>query len=248
MRALATIYRRELAGLFLTPLGWVLFFLALVVNGIYFWVYVQLTGGRADEALAFSLGQALPFWAVMVLLPPLITMRMVSEEGRSGMLEFLLTAPVRDSAVVLGKALAATTFLALLWSTALVHGLLLQALGAPPDWGQVAAGLTGAVLASALFTSLGLVASALTNTPLLAAFLALVFNLGMLSLPMLEGALRGLDPVLREAVMRKVDVFQHYQGSFVRGVLDSADVVFFLAWTGVFLFLATRLLEARRWW
>jgi ABC-2 type transport system permease protein len=248
VRGLVTIYRRELAGLFLTPLGWVLFFLALVVNGLYFTAFLRATAGRVDESLALSLGQALPYWAIMVLVPPLLTMRMISEEARDGMLEFLLTSPVRDSSVILGKALAATTFLTALWSTNLVYAAVCAALGAAPDWGQVATALVGSVLVSALFCSLGLVASALTSTPLLAAFLALVFNIGMLSLRFVEGFLRGVDPALRETLMRKVDVILHFQTSFVRGALDTADVVFFLAWTGVFLFLATRLLETRRWW
>lgn len=248
MRGVVTIYRREIAGLFLTPLGWALFFLALVINGLYFSAYVGHTGGQVDEALSLSLGNGLPYWAVMILLPPLLTMRMISEESRTGMLEFLLTAPVTDGAVVAGKALAATTFLGLLWSTNVVYALVLHALGGVPDWGQVATGVAGSVLVSALFCSLGLVASALTSTPLLAAFLALVFNVGMLSLRFLEGALGRMDPELRETLLRKVDVLLHFQSSFVRGSLDTADIVFFLAWTAVFLFLATRLLEARRWW
>jgi ABC-2 type transport system permease protein len=248
VRGTATIYRRELAGLFLNPLGWVLFFLAMVVNGLYFSAYVQATEGDVEGSLGLALGQGLPFWAIMVLLPPLLTMRMISEEARSGMLEFLLTAPVRDAAVVLGKALAATTFLGLLWGTNAIYALLLSALGGQPDWGALATGIGGAVLVSAFFCSLGLVASALTSTPLLAAFLALVFNIGVLSLRFLDGLLSGLDATLRETILRKVDVILHYQSSFVRGALDTADVVFFLAWTAVFLFLATRVMEARRWW
>lgn len=248
MRGFWVVYRREMAGLFFTPLGWVLFFFALVVNGLYFNAYLQATGGDVGESLALSLGQGYPFWAVMMLLPPLLTMRMVSEEARSGMLEFLLTAPVRDVSVIVGKALAATTFLGLLWSSNVVYGLISSGLGAAPDWGHVGIALLGAVLVSALFSSIGLVASTLTNTPLLAAFLAFVLNVGMLSLRFLEGALKGLDPFTRESLMRKVDVIAHFQSSFVRGALDTADVAFFVAWTAVFLFLATRLLEARRWW
>ncbi len=248
MRGALTIYRRELAALFLTPLGWVLFFLALIVNGMYFTAFVQATGGQVNESLSLSLGQALPYWAIMVLVPPLLTMRMISEEARDGMLEFILTAPIRDAAVITGKALAATTFLSALWSTSLVYAVLCAMLGGSPDWGQVGTALFGSVLVSALFCSLGLVASALTSTPLLAALLGLVFNVCMLSMRFLEGVLKGVDAQLRETLMRKVDVILHFQSSFVRGALDTADIVFFLGWTAVFLFLATRLLEARRWW
>ena len=237
-----------MAGLFLTPLGWVLFLLALVVNGLYFSTYVQVTGGDIGASLSLALGGGYPFWVIMVLFPPLLTMRMISEEARSGMLEFLLTAPIRDVSVIVGKALAATSFLALLMSTNLVYALICQGLGATLDWGHIATSLFGTVLVSALFCSIGLVASTLTNTPLIAAFLGVFLNVVMLSMRYLEGVLKGFDPLVRESLMRKVDVLGHFQGSFVRGALDSADIVFFFGWTGVFLFLATRLLEARRWW
>lgn len=248
MRGVLIVFRREMAGLFLTPLGWVLFLLALVVNGLYFTAYIQVTGGDVGTSLSLALGDGYPFWVVMVLLPPLLTMRMVSEEARSGMLEFLLTAPIRDVSVIVGKALAATCFLALLLSSNLVYALICSGLGATLDWGHILTALFGAVLVSGLFCSIGIVASTLTNTPLLAAFLGFFLNVVMLSMRFLEGALKSFDASTREALMRKVDIVAHFQGSFVRGALDSADIVFFLAWTSVFLFLATRLLEARRWW
>ncbi len=247
MKGVATIYRRELAGLFLTPLGWVLFFLAMILNGLYFSAYFRATEGGVNDSLGLVLGQSLlPFWVVMVLLPPLLTMRMISEDARSGMLEFLLTAPVRDAAVIAGKALAATTFLGLLWSTNGLYALLLSALGGSPDWGLVGANIAGALLVSALFTSFGLVASALTSTPLLAGFLAFVFNIAVVSISFVRLPGAG-DSELVETIVRKVDVLAHFQ-SFSTGALDTADLVFFLAWTIVSLFLATRLLEARRWW
>ena len=242
------VFRREMAGLFLTPLGWVLFLLALVVNGLYFTAFIQVTGGDVGASLSLALGGGYPFWVIMVLLPPLLTMRMVSEEARSGMLEFLLTAPIRDVSVILGKALAATSFLGLLFGSNLIYALICMSLGATLDWGHIATAMFGTVLVSALFCSIGLVASTLTNTPLIAAFLGFFLNVVMLSLRFLEGTLKGLDAGLRESLMRKVDVIAHFQSSFVRGALDTADIVFFLGWTGVFLFLATRLLEARRWW
>jgi ABC-2 type transport system permease protein len=248
VRGMLIIFRREMAGLFLTPLGWILFLLALIVNGFYFTFYIQGTGGNVGDSLSLALGGGYLFWVIMVLLPPLLTMRMISEEGRSGMLEFLLTAPIRDVSVIAGKALAATCFLSLLWSSNLIYAAICEGLGATADWGHMGASLLGMILLSALFSSIGLVASTLTNTPLLAAFLGFFFNILMLSLGFLEGALRGLEPAVRESVMRKVDIIGHFQSSFVRGALDSADIVFFLGWTGVFLFLATRLLEARRWW
>jgi len=248
MRGVLTIYRRELSGLFFGPLAWVLLCLGLLYNGFFFLFYLKSGGGLVNQALELSLGGGLPFWFLMVLLPPLLTMRMISEESRSGMLEFLLTAPVTDSALVLGKALAATTFLGLVFAVVPLYGALLALLGAPPDWGQIATGYAGAVLTGALFSALGLFASALSGTPLLAAFLATLANLAVVFLPFASAGVRGYAPRVFDWIGERVSVIGAFQGSFLTGALDSSHVVFFLAWTAVFLFAATRAIEARRWW
>lgn len=247
MSGLWTILRRELAGLFFSPLAWVLLFAALALNGAMFVLYVGLTDGAVDDSLSNALGTAWPYWAMMAVLPPLLTMKMVSEESRAGVLEFLLTAPVSDWAVVAGKLLAATTFMALLWSSALFYGLALAWLGAAPDWPVLLGSYLGAVLVSALFCGIGLVASAGTGTPLLAAFLAFVANIVVLLLPFLAKLAGAAPDNWRGAFSRRVDVIARVQGSFTLGVIDSSHVIFFVVWTLFALFLATRLVESRRW-
>lgn len=247
MSGVLAIYRRELAGMFLAPLAWILLCLTLVYNGFFFSSFLAASGGEVNQSLMFVLGQSLSSWFLMAVLPPLITMRMISEESRSGMLEFLLTAPVSDAAVIAGKALAATTFMALVWSCVPLYALVVQLLGAQPDWGVVLVGTLGAVLVSALFTGIGLVASALSSTPVLAAFLAMLVNLVLVFLPTM---LHRADVAARGPLhwlLARIDVMANFQGSFLSGALDSAHVVFFLAWTLGLLFLAVRLVESRRW-
>ena len=243
-----TIYRRELAGLFFSPLAWVLLSIALAFNGFFFVLSVKGYGGDVLQSMSFLLGGSYTFWMLVVLLPPLLTMRMFSEEARTGVLEFLLTAPVTDFAVVLGKLLAATTLMAVLWSSAFVYGLALAALGTPPDWAPLVSGVCGATLVSALFCAVGLAVSALSNTPLLAAFFATIANAAILSLPFLD-ALLALPPAspLRVA-LGHANVITQFQASFVVGALDTKHVLFFVVWTAFFSFVATRVLEARRWW
>jgi ABC-2 type transport system permease protein len=241
------IFRRELAGLFFGPLAWVLLCAALVLNGALFTLYLEGYGGDTGLCVRFAMGESAPYWAVMIVLPPLLTMKMISEEARSGQLEFLLTAPVTDLAVVLGKCLAATAFMALLWASVLVYGLTIQALGTTPDWGPLLGAYAGAVLTSALFTAIGLVASAATGTPLLAAFLAFIANTALLLAPHLLGLLGAHPENWIGAVSRGVNVVARLQGSFVSGEVDTAHLVFFVAWTAFCLFLSTRLLESRRW-
>lgn len=246
MNGLLTIFRRELAGLFLLPVAWILFFLTLLYHAFWFTAFLRTEGGEVNQAMMLSLGSAWSFWILATVLPPLLTMRMISEETRSGMLEFLLTAPVGDAAVVCGKALAATTFMGLVWLAIPIYGLLVQGLGAPPDWGLVLSAWLGAVLVSGLFAAIGLAYSALCSTPILAAFFGIVTNMLLLFLPLLERFEFG-QATLLSAVLSKLDVVAHLQGSFQTGAIDSAHLVFFLAWGSAVLFIATRLVERKRW-
>ena len=247
MKGLGALYRRELAGLFFAPLAWILFFLTLLYNGFWFLFFLEQNGGEVNRSLMWMLGGTQTFWWVAMFLPPLLTMRMISEESRSGLLEFLLTAPVSDAAVVVGKALAATTFLALVWGSVWGYAVVLALLGAPPDWGLLFTVWTGAVLVSAMFSALGLVASALSGTPLVAAFLAFVGNFALVWTPVLVRSVRGVSPAFKQDVLKRFDLVGLLQRSFLTGALDSAHVVFFLAWTALFLFMAVRIIEARRW-
>ncbi len=247
MRGLAAVYRRELAGLFLQPLAWILGGLVLAFDALVFLRALESeSGGDVDDALALVLGGGFPFWILCALLAPLVTMRMISEESRGGQLEFLLTAPVTDAALVGGKALAATTFFALLWASVPLYGACVAALGAPPDWGVLATAWLGATLVCALFSAVGLAASAASDTPLLAAFLAAVANLGFFWGAKLGQGARARSR-LADWLLEKMDVTAAYQGSFQTGALDSTHVVVFVAWTLAFLFLAVRLVESRRW-
>ena len=190
-------------------------------------------------SLRYTLGAS----TALLFLPPLLTMRMISEEDRTGMLEFLLTAPVSDASVVTGKFLAALTFMTLFWSSKLVYAVVIAALGVPPDWAPLLGGFLGAVFVSGLFCALGLVASAAFSTPMLAAFMAFVANIVVLFLPLFAG-LSESDRIAELALALSVSA--HFE-LFLRGVLDSSGIVFFLVWTAVALFVSVRLVEARRW-
>jgi ABC-2 type transport system permease protein len=246
VRGALVIYRRELAALFLQPVAWVLLALALALNG---WVFTYLLAatGDAREALEVALGSGTPYWLLALVLPPLVTMRMVSEEARSGMLELVLTAPVRDAALVVGKVLAATTFMAVLWAGALVYAAALAARGVAIDWGALAGAYLGAVAVALLFSSIGILASAISGTPLVAAFLAATLCALLLVVPLLLGSARWLGRDLAEAIVRRASILARLSNSFLRGVLDTGDLVFFAAAAALAMFLATRAIESRRW-
>lgn len=245
MKGVATILRRELAGLFYSPLAWILLCVGLFTVGWDFTTALEKLRGDVVAGMYYAAGgPGSMYWGVMIFLPPLLTMRMISEEARTGMLEFLQTAPVSDLAVVLGKFLAAWTFMALFWTCLLVYGATVHALGVPPDWGSVVGGYLGALAVSGLFCAIGLLCSALTGTPLVAAFLGMVANVAAIRLPELAAL-----PDIRwlEKGSGMVDLVSSLDRGFLAGVLDTQVVAFFGVWTALFLFLSVRAVEARRW-
>jgi ABC-2 type transport system permease protein len=241
VRGLAAIWRRELAALFLGPLAWTLLFLAFCFGGWIFLAQLRGSGGDVDFAARYAL--FISFYAGVVAAP-LVTMRMISEESRAGLLEYLLTAPISDAAVVTGKFLAATSFFAILSASVFVYSAVLAAEGAAPDFGVVACGYTGIVLASGLFCAIGMVASSLTSTPIVAAFAAVILDLALILAPQVA-ALSEATWVGKAAA--RIDVTGRLSSSFLLGAFDSAHVVFFVAATAFLLFLAVRVVEARRW-
>ncbi len=246
MKGWSVIYRREMAGFFFAPLVWILFCLALLYQAFFFLLALRAFGGEVNRALAFMLGGGAPFWVLMVILPPLLTMRMISEESRSGVLEFLLTAPVSDASVIVGKALAAASIMGVILGTTLLYGIVVQLLGAPPDWGQLVMAWIGAFFVSFLFTSLGIVASTCSGTPLVAAFFAMVLNIIFVAAPLAGAPAGPLGDVLGWG-LEKINVIAHFQGSFLTGAFDTAHMTFFVAWIAALLFLGVRLIESRRW-
>ncbi|QDV07479.1 ABC-2 family transporter protein [Planctomycetes bacterium Poly30] len=260
MTGALVVARRELTGLFMAPFTWIVLLVVLLLNGLLFNSYLVRSGGNITATLNASMSEG-SFWVWMVFLPALLSMRLIAEESRNGTLEYLLTAPVGDLAVVVGKFLAATLFLGLVWTSALVYAGALDYVGGSPDWPAIIGTWVGTLLVSGLFVSIGMLASTFTATPLLAAFLSMVACVLWLTLPWL--ALLALSNVLpyfaetgaelkalserAETVVGSMDAIGHFQRSFQVGVIDSAEVIFFFAWTGLFLFLTARSLEARRW-
>jgi ABC-2 type transport system permease protein len=166
-------------------------------------------------------------------------MRQWSEEQRSGTLEVLLTAPVTEFQVVLGKFLGSFLFYLFLWAPTLVYVVILSR-HSRLDWGPVAAGYLGVVLLGAMFLSMGLLTSALVRNQIVAAVFAFALLVVVFSFGLVEGLVT--DPVLK-AVLSHMNLWDHMD-DFSRGLVDTRRVVYQLSVTGLFLFLATKALEA----
>jgi ABC-2 type transport system permease protein len=178
---------------------------------------------------------------LLIFAPPL-TMRLLAEEQRMGTLELLLTSPVRDWEVVLGKFLASLAVLLLTVVLTFAYGLMMKIYG-NADVGPMAAGYLGLLLSGGALLSIGILTSSMTQNQVVAAVLGVVI---ILVLWIITGANQFVrDPVLTQ-VLNQLGFFEHTQ-NFWRGVIDTNDIVYFVSLIALALFLATRILETRRW-
>ena len=248
------ILGRELRSFFLSPMAYVLAFLFVVLRAIdTSFLVSSAAAGRLDMDL-FPLHYTTATNGLLfmgVLVPPLLTMRLFAEERRSGSMELLMTTPVSDTEVVMGKWLASLVFYLVLWVPSLALLLLLQGEGfldqAMPA-GAVFTSHLWILLLGGLPLASGIFFSSLTTNQLVASLIGIVANLLLLFGPLLLDRL-GKAPKegLRLEVFRQCYILEHVSGGFGRGLVDSAPVGFYLSLTAVFLFLTIRSVEARKW-
>lgn len=235
MRSVLTLWKKELRIYFVSPLAYVFLSAFLFLAGLFFYLGVTLTGEASMRVLLGNLA------ITQLFVLPMLTMRHFAEERRLGTLELLLTAPVSLGAIVLGKWLASLTLCLLMFVGTLVFPAVLAYYG-DPDWGVVFTSYLGLVCVASAFCAAGLFASSLTDDQVAAGLMGIVILLPF----WLVGRAEALLPEAWADLVRPLSVLVHLD-SFNRGVLDSADLFYFVAFTGVFLFLTFRSLESRRW-
>ncbi|MFG0330169.1 MAG: ABC transporter permease [Phycisphaerales bacterium] len=236
-RALA-IARREFTSYFTTPVGYVVIALFLFVSGYLFWLSVLSTGVEATMRGFFSITMML-----LLFIAPAISMRLLSEELRLGTIETLMTCPISDAQVVIGKWLAALGFFLAMLAPTLVFVLTL-AIYADPDFGPIFSGYLGLALVGSLYLALGALASTFWASQILSYLLALFFWLAFF------GVTNWLPRSLPDPwsdMLYWMSIFQRYDDSFGKGVIDLGSVVYFLSGTVLFLAIAIKTLEVRRW-
>ncbi len=239
MKATVAIASRELSSMFRLPVGWVVTALFMLLTGTVF-AYLILAPGQIASMRVFF---AVSGWLLLPVVPA-VSMRLLSEEFRSGTIEPLLTSPVSDAAVVIGKYLGGLAFLMLMFVPTLALVGILAVLSDPkPDPGPILAGYLSVALLGALYLSVGLFVSSLTSNQTL-AFLGTLFVLllmMMLAFVPVEKLPLALRPMLNAALIKpRID-------DFAKGVIDLSHVVFFLSVSCWFVVLTTLTLESRRW-
>ena len=249
MRIFWILWKREVASAFQTPMAWVILFFLMLITGFNFYAGVTvLNHGPTEVTVVESFFNTIFFWIPFVLLFPLLTMRTYSEEYRSGTVEPLMTAPVRDTQVVLAKFFGTLFLYVVLWLPTAIYFVIF--------WLQTrltAAGATGAYLGAyfllllmgMFYLSLGCLCSSLTRHQVTAA----VMSFAIVSLFFLTGLLTFLagnvGSFMRGLTVTLSPIEQMTQ--FSRGIIDTRAVVWYLVMTALSLFLTLHSFQARRW-
>jgi ABC-2 type transport system permease protein len=262
MRTALAVARKELEIYFTTPLAWVVlaviaFFAAQTFNGAldgYRFLALrasalspQVASGLnlTDRVVVPLLGSVAIF---LVILTPFLTMRLLADEKRTGTLELLLTAPVRPLSIVVGKLLAVLAVLAAALLVVALLPLLLslsgsgQAGGGAVEWGTVGTALLGLFLLGMMSAALGLFFSALSGSVVVAALLSLVVSLALWAVTLFAVGVEGPGRELATALSS----YDRLAG-FMEGRIVLSDVLYYLSFTALGLYLAERAVEAHRW-
>ena len=240
MRNIGTIFRREFAAYFNSPIAYIFIIVFLVLNCGLFMTPFFLQG-QADMRDFFG---NLPLFLIFFI--PALTMRLWAEDKRSGTFELLMTLPMRASEVMLGKYLAAAAFYLVALAGTLTVPLMVGLLG-DPDGGMIASGYIGAALLGALYMSVGIFCSGLLRDQISAFILGMVacFLFFLLGIPAVAATIDGWFSGFGSFLQNAIGLLPHYQ-SMIRGVISLGDVTYFLALTVAFLALNTIWLEGRK--
>lgn len=248
MRVFFILLKKELGSYFLTPFGWIILAFGAVMQAICLSTTMkEFTDQPKAESLVFAVFQSPLFWFYFLFLFPLLTMRLFSEESRSGTLETLLTAPIQTSQVLLSKYFAAFIAYLVIWIPAIIHFKLFTIVtDVPPPFssGELIGTFTVLFLMGTLFIALGCLASSLTSSQIIAGVIAIAF--------LLIHFLLGLVPYFWGDQIPAAPVFhflssQEHLHSFSRGLIDTRPFVYYLLATSLILLITHHVLDYRRW-
>jgi ABC-2 type transport system permease protein len=229
------IARREVESYFVSPIAYVTLAIFLFLMGYLFERILYLSREATLQYVFYNMV------TVFMLLLPLITMRLFAEERRAGTLEVLLTSPVRDWEVVLGKYLASLSILVLALALTGLYAVILAIIG-KPEWGPLLSGYLGMLLFGGAVLAIGLLTSSWTRNQVIAAFVAVIIVLFLWVIDALSssasGALAGLPSYL--------SIARHYD-DFLSGVIDTRHLVYYASVIAIALFMTVRSLESRKW-
>jgi ABC-2 type transport system permease protein len=252
MRNVLAIAGKELRGYFSSPIAYVVIGLFALIFGWFFYVPLSFFN-RQSMQMSMGMGGSLNInqmliapmltnaGVVILFLMPMITMRTYAEEKRSGTMELLLTSPVTDTQIILGKFLGVLGLYGAILAVTLIHIAILFIYGTPA-WKPVVTGYIGLFLMGASFLSIGLLISSLTKNQIVAgiATFAVVLMLWVINW---MGSFVGPTA---QAVLGHLSITDHLE-DFARGVLDTKHFVYYLSFIAFGLFLTAKAVDSERW-
>lgn len=253
MKNILVIFKKELKSYFASPIAYLLLGIFAVIFGFFFYsatrffvlqgMQMQMMGrGMPMDVNEYVIRPLLTNASVIGLfLIPMITMRLYAEEKRSGTIELLMTSPVRDLEIVLGKWLAALVLYASVLGVSGINIALLYAFGRP-DWKPILVGFLGLILQGGCLLAIGIFISTLTRNQIIAGGATFAVCLMLWVLDWVSA----YDQSAWAKVVSYLSVVTHFE-PFSKGVIDTKDVIFYLSMIFFGLFLTTRSVESLRW-
>lgn len=236
MKNIAFVWKRELRAYFTSPVAYIVVTLFLLITGALFWLsYFQEISLLSLRSFFNQAPLFLAFFA------PAITMGLLATEKRDGTLELMMTMPVSDLQIVVGKFFAACTLLAVVFLMTTPYAYSLSQLG-ELDWGATAAGYVGLMLLGSSYAAIGIMASSWTRDQVVAILVAFSICFGLFIIDQIVGQPTGSTAV----AVQYLSTSFHFQ-NIARGVIDLRDVVYYVSLIVVSLAVAQASIASRRW-
>lgn len=233
---MVALIKKELSAYFASPIGYIFSAIFILVTGYTFYTYV-IVQAAADIVPIISM-----IYSISMILVPLLTMRLISEEKKQKTDQALVTAPMTITEIVLGKFLGAFILYALCASIVFLYSTVI-AVYALPVWGITMGGYIGVLCLGAMLIAIGLFVSALTENQFIAA---VVSYGGILMLVLLDSSMSGSTDPFMSSVYNYFSISLHF-ASFTDGLFSPFDVVYYLSFAFLFIFLTIRMIDKKRW-
>lgn len=227
---------KELKAYFVSPIAYVITAMFLLISGYFFSLILNVTKDAGMMTYLFG-----NMSVVLLLISPLISMRLFAEEQRNKTLELLVTSPITDAGIVIGKFLASALLLLLMLATTLHFPIMLFILGKPDPY-PIVSGYIGIFLMGCAFLAIGMLTSTWTQNQIISAVSSFAISLLLWFL----GAASNMATSDLGKVLSYLSLNTHYE-SFGKGLLSLSDVIYYLSTIGILLFITIRSLETRRW-
>ena len=237
MKNIGIIFRKELSSYLTSPMAYVVTAIFLALSGTFFSTYLAGTNYMDTSIKGFLVAAQI----LILLFAAVLTMRLVAEEKKLGTWELLLTAPVRDTEIILGKFLGSLGVLTGMLVLTLYYPILLIVFG-DPDLGPIGTSYLGLFLLGSACLSIGIFASTLTSNQIVSAVVAggILYALWFL------GAVGSFAPGALRKLLSYLSLSNHFP-DFIRGIVDTKAIVYYLSVTALFLYLATGSIEIGKW-